>query len=197
MSRALPLVPVLALSAILACRPPSSTGDSPASPSPSTATATALPEYASLLRRLAEAADGFRDNRPRFVVAGRRFPHPVAGVFEDRYQADSALGPLSGDTMNYEVFGPYRSAELPAEVVEVDEVVDTVIVITRGGERKTFLGDRVDALFWGLPAFDKFIAPYLAATGGPRYAAEQRELYRRGESPLARSAVVPHYRSSF
>lgn len=197
MSRALPLVLVLALSAILACPPPSSTGDSPAPPSPSTAAAAALPDDASLLRRLAAAADGFRDNRPRFVVAGRKFPHPVAGVFEDRYQADSALGPLSGDTMNYEVFGPYRSAETPGAVEKVDEEVDSAVVFTRGGVRKTFRGDQVDALFWGLPAFDKFIAPYLAATGGPKYAADQRELYRRGESPLARSKVVPHYRSSF
>lgn len=194
MSRALPLVLVVALSAIPGCSPPPPPDDSPG---PELAAATALPDYASLLRRLAEAADGFRDNRPRFVVAGRRFPHPVAGVFEDRDQADLALGPLSGDTMNYEVFGPYRSAETPGGVEDVDEEVDSAVVFTRGGARKTFRGDQVDALFWGLPAFDKFIAPYLARTGGPRYAAEQRELYRRGVSPLARSKVVPHYRSSF
>lgn len=193
MNRNLPVV--LVLSAILGCNPPPSDGDSPAPPAATGG--TAAPEHASLLRRLAEAADGYRDGRPRFVVAGRRFPHPVAGVFEDAEQADSVVRLLGADTMNYEVFGPYRAVEDPPQAVERDEEVAKVIVITRGDDTTTFDGGEVDALFWSLPAFDKFIAPYLTSVGGPRYAAAQRDLYREGKSPLARSATVPHYRNSF
>ncbi len=72
----------------------------------------------------------------------------------------------------------------------------TVTVTMRSGEVKIYDGARFDALFWSLPAFDKFVAPYLTSVAGSVYAAEQRELYRRGRSPLANSKPIPHWRGS-
>ncbi len=151
-------------------------------------------ESAALLRRLAEAADGFRDGEPKFVVAARTFPHKVAGVFDTEEQADSAVKALEGDPLRYGAFGPFRTE--PDILVEGEDEVDSVIVVMKSGEVKRYDGDKVDALFWSLPAFDKFVAPYLTSVAGPVYAAEQRELYRGGRSPLANSKPIPHYRGS-
>jgi hypothetical protein len=78
----------------------------------------------------------------------------------------------------------------------LEEIV-SVTVTTKGGKVTKYSADSVDALFWSLAAFDKFVAPYLASVSGVQYAAEQRELYRRGKSLLAHSYEVPHYRTSF
>jgi hypothetical protein len=55
----------------------------------------------------------------------------------------------------------------------------------------------VDALFWSLPAYDKFIVPYEAAVHGVAEAARRRELYRRDQHPGTSSKPLPHYRNSF
>ena len=178
----------LALACLIACSP-----TPPSSVAP-TSLDTAGIDIASLLRRIAEAVDGYRDGIPRFVVAHRMPPHHVAGVFTS---AESATDTLAHLPAGYDVFGPFRATENPPQVVEASEAVDSVIVWTHDGERKTYLGNKVDALFWSLPAFDKFIVPYLNAVHGPRYAAAQREAYRLNLSSLAGSQTVPHYRSSF
>jgi hypothetical protein len=163
-----------------------------------TADTTRLP--ASLLRRLAEAADGFRDGTDRYVVAAREFPHKVAGAFRDSTEAKAiAVARSLSDTLHYAVFGPYVTiAEpVPDSLVKGPEDVVSVTVKTIDGKVKTYSADSVDALFWSVAAFDKFVAPYLTSVAGVQYAAEQREKYRRGNSPLAHSYEIPHYRTSF
>jgi hypothetical protein len=167
-------------------------------PRPTTFTSSlqdSLPESASLVRRLAEAADGFRDGKDKYVVANRKFPHHVAGVFstldEARFVANRA-GP------DYSAFGPFRTIDDPPDQSSVgDEAVAEVIVVTKGGKRTRFPADSVDALFWSLAAFDKFVVPYLAVVYSAQYAAEQRELYRQGKTPFAHSSDVGHWRGSF
>jgi hypothetical protein len=149
---------------------------------------------ATLLRRLGEAADGFRDGADRYVVATREFPHKVAGAFLTRAEADAVAEVRSSVSLHYGVFGPYRT--MPDSLAEGPEDVLYVTVKTRGGKETRYYADSVDALFWSLSAFDKFIAPNLTAVSGPLYAAEQRELYRRGRSPLTHSSAIPHYRGS-
>jgi hypothetical protein len=149
---------------------------------------------ASLLRRLAEAADGYRDGADRYVVATREFPHKVAGAFRTRAEADGIAAARSSVSLHYGVFGPYLT--MPDSLAEGPEDVDSVTVTMKNGKQKTYSADSVDALFWSLAAFDKFIAPYLTSVAGPLYAAEQRELYRRGRSPLANSEAIPHKRGS-
>jgi hypothetical protein len=171
----------------------------PPPPPPPSATS---PETASLLRRVAEAADGFRDGIPRYVVANQVHPHKVLGVFLKLEEARDTLAQLRtsdpASYASYEVFGPYRAVEDPP-MVEADttEEVLEVVVKYRGGKTTTYGGDEVDAIFWGLPAFDKFVAPYLTGVSGVRYAAEQRELYRIRKSELVHSTAVGHYRTSF
>jgi hypothetical protein len=187
------LAVVLLLSGVGACKTPT--------PGPTLPVATS-PETASLLRRVAEAADGFRDGIPRYVVANQVHPHKVLGVFLKLEQARDTLAQLRASDpasyASYEVFGPYRAVEDPP-MVEADttEEVLEVVVKYRGGKTTTYRGDEVDAIFWGLPAFDKFVAPYLTGVSGVRYAAEQRELYRIRKSPLVHSTAVGHYRTSF
>lgn len=188
------LAVVLLLSGVGAC----ATTRPPEPPLPRAAS----PETASLLRRVAEAADGFRDGIPRYVVANQVHPHNVLGVFLKREQADDSLAKARKSDparyASYDVFGPYRAVEDPP-MVEADttEEVLEVVVKYRGGKTTTYRGDKVDAIFWGLPAFDKFVAPYLTEVSGVRYAAEQRELYRVRRSELVHSTAVAHYRTSF
>jgi hypothetical protein len=183
---------VLLLTAIAACR--GHTPEGPV-PEPKGLVQDTTLKSASLLRRLAEAADGYRDGRPKLVVAARMFPHKVAGVVDTREQADSVVASRAGDPVGYEIFGPFLTQPDSLATGPGEEVV-SVTVRMRSGEEKTYDGNKVDALFWSLPAFDKFVAPYLTAVAGPLYAAEQRELYRRGRSPLANSQAIPHWRSS-
>jgi hypothetical protein len=155
-----------------------------------------IPESASLLRRLAEAADGYRDGKDKWVVASRRAEkgnHRVAGVFDTFQEADFTArreGP------EYAAFGPYRT---PKEefLVAPNERVGKVIVVYVDGRKRSYDADSVDALFWGLSAFDKFIVPYLSSIASAEYAAEQRELYRLGRSELAGSEQVAHKKGSF
>jgi hypothetical protein len=165
-------------------------------PSPSPLGGGAEPEPASLIRRLAEAADGFRDGRDKYVVADRHFPHNVLLVSDSLDQAQDSLSrsdvPAGSD---YRVYGPFRT---PADTdyVTRDEI-DSVVVWTASGEHKSYKGKEYDALFWGVTAFDKFVTPYLTVVYGATYAAEQRRRYLSGVSPLVHSTAVSHYRSSF
>lgn len=155
-----------------------------------------LAKPASLVRRLAEAADGYRDGRDHWVVASRKAykgNHRVIGVFDTFQEADFAARRQGSD---YGAFGPYRT---PVEefLVKTGRRVREVIVVYVDGEKKNYSADSVDALFWGLSAFDKFIVPYLASVASAEYAAEQRELYRRDSSDLAGSELVAHKKGSF
>jgi hypothetical protein len=152
---------------------------------------------ASLVRRLAEAADGFRDGKPHWVVIHRRGDrghHDVKGVF-DTFAEASFTARRAGP--EYAAFGPFVTMDDPPDESSSEEDVVEVIVRQKNGEVIRFSADSVDALFWSLAAFDKFIAPYLTSVDGVRYAAEQRELYRINKSPLTYSAAVAHKAGSF
>lgn len=190
------LAVVLLLGGTVSCRTSPSTQPSP-QPSPQPAPQSASAEPASLLRRVAEAADGYRDGTDRYVVADRNFPHHVLGAFLTREEADSTVAKARSDTTNYDVFGPFRTTEEPPAVVVESEEVAFVTVTTKDGKEERYDGEKVDAIFWGLTAFDKFIAPYLTVVSGVKYAAEQRELYRVRKSPLVHSTAADHYRTSF
>lgn len=152
---------------------------------------------APLLRRIAEAADGFRDGNDYFVVIDQRPPYRVLAVLPAQSAADSAAAANRSDTTDYAVFGPYRTVQDAGAVERAEDEVLEVVVKTRGGKEKHYDGTKYDALFWSIAAFDKFIAPYLTSVSGVRYAAEQRQLYLEGRSPLAHSKDIGHYRSSF
>lgn len=180
---------------LAACTPQAGTKIQPAPEVTTSSLQDTVPVPASLLKRLAEAVDGYRDGRLKYVVANRDFPHPVAGVFESSTEAQRVAESVATRTdSSYAAFGPFRTSQEtppqnPKDVIKV-------IVQRRDGTSKTYDGEEYDALVWSLPAFDKFLVPYLTAVYGVEYAARQRELYRRGESPLAHSVAVDHKRSS-
>lgn len=186
----------LLISGLLAC--PKVTNPQRTVPAPSSETASdTSAKSASLMRRLAEAADGYRDGKPHWVAIdrnGQEGHHMVLGVFDTYEQA--ALGAKRAGS-EYQVFGPFVTVDDPPDSSSSGEDVEYVIVRQKDGVEKRFGADSVDALFWSLAAFDKFIAPYLASVDGVRYAAEQRELYRRNRSPLRHSTVVAHKAGSF
>jgi hypothetical protein len=149
---------------------------------------------ASLLKRLAEAADGFRDGQPKFVVAAVEFPHKVLGVFDDSLPADSIAQDSSTSSLHFKRFGPYVTVLEPGVDTLLDNV-DSVVVYHRGGAPpKRYLGEDYDALFWGLPAFDKFVAPYLTQVSGAAHADSIRNLYKTGQLT---NSELPHKRYSF
>lgn len=188
----------LVMSGLLACGGTvTKTGHEPPSPIQTSEVAgDTLAQSASLVRRLAEAADGFRDGRPRWVAIhrkGDRGHHHVLGVYRTFQEANFMAGRAGPE---YAAFGPFVTQDDPPDLSPRDEDVVEVIVRQRNGVQKRYDGDSVDALFWSLAAFDKFIAPYLTSVDGVRYAAEQRELFRLGKSPLAHSAIA-HKAGSF
>jgi hypothetical protein len=148
---------------------------------------------ASLLKRIAEAADGYRDGESRFVVAALEFPHQVLGVFADSAAADSIAQDSSTSALHFKTFGPYLT-ELEDGVVSNLDNVDSVVVYHSDEGPKTYLGEDYDALFWGLAAFDKFVAPYLTSVSGATYADTVRQLYKSGQLT---NSELPHKRYSF
>ena len=106
---------------------------------------------ATMLRVLAEAADGFRTGRPIYLVADRRFPHNVAGPFASRREADRIRAD-SGATFG--VFGPYLTRVDPAPDSAARVVAVRITLQQPGGRRRTIEvdPDSVDALFFTVSA---------------------------------------------
>jgi hypothetical protein len=152
------------------------------------------PLSASLMRRLAAAADGYRTGDSVYVVAAYRFPHNVLGVFDSQRAADVVRD--SAGT-GYGRFGPFVTAadfELPTFVQikhcrpslicerllavperDVDSVA--VVVYRRSGEpfRSVSRGLEVDAVFFTLQAFDVFAVPHYTMLYGPRRVTVMRD----------------------
>jgi hypothetical protein len=167
-------------------------------PAPPPLAQGAEPEPASLLRRVAEAADGYRDGEDKFVLADRRFPHKVLGVFDSLAQAQDSLSrskPPEGS--EYKVYGPFRTPPDSGYVEKAGDEIVEVIVVRADKTRRSYDGRKYDAMFWGMTAFDKFVAPYLTTVSGVGEAARQRRLYLEGRSPLVHSTQVAHKRDSF
>jgi hypothetical protein len=123
---------------------------------------------ATMLRVLAEAADGNRTGRPVFFVADYRFPHQVAGPFDSREEAER-LRADSGSTFG--VFGPYVTPPETAADTAPRVVGIRITMMTRRGRQTIDLDPRkVDALFLSGSAGSKFVIPYYAGIYGPEYA---------------------------
>jgi hypothetical protein len=163
---------------------------------------------ASLLRRLAEAVDGYRTGETLFVAAARSFPHDVAGVFTTSRQA-AEIARRKG--VDYGVFGPYFAPPdsgnemmlysvrpcpglhepdswCPDTTFSLNQSVayanikDITITIHAkdGAAVETVLPPgNVDAVFFTLSAIDKFVMPYYTRVYNAQYAADMRAAYVR------------------
>ena len=177
----------------VACAPSSSAQRSPVS--------------ATLLKQLGSAVDGYRINRPVWVVAAYAFPHEIFGVFTDTLTA----GRVARDHPGSDAFGPYVAPldaggaqlmyatrpcphydptifkcgidSLPGSAAapsyEIDSMAVTVYARDRAPVRTTFRGDSVDAVFFTLSAIDRFVVPFYTQLFGATYAAGVRERAQR------------------
>jgi len=158
----------------------------------------ARPLTAALLRRLGEAADGYRTGRPVYVVACYDDPRDALRVFEREADALEHLA-RAGD--RFGMFGPFATpvdgsasgvpvGEAGASLEARDgsapagEVVEVVLSLRDDAGAETTIrldGREHDALFWSMSAIDKFAVPYYTRTDGPEYAAEMRRRAMRAQ----------------
>ncbi len=155
---------------------------------------------AGLLRRLAAAADAYRTGEPVWVVASANKPYQVEGVYEDLSEARRHTRFIPGG----QVFGPYVTPldedrvmifvptrhvdptiymldsspgwalpSTPWAMARVDSVVITAY--NHGETWRGFSRGNVDAVFFTLSAFDKFVSPYYSALSGADVATQMRQ----------------------
>ena len=133
---------------------------------------------ASLARRLAECADGFRNVGEFFLIAGYKFPHAVRHFndlasakkyFSDKMLADEKFG----------IFGPFESKDELADkdFLTVDNIakVDLTVYYKDGQKQHTEFNQCIDAIFLNLSSFDKFVFPYYCRVYNAEYAGRLRE----------------------
>lgn len=141
--------------------------------SPSTAAASHPPIPPSLLRRLAEAADGAKGTV--WFVASYA---PIQGKhwISEEFLSETAAQASVQNAATHGVFGPY---EAPAVYVSKG-IVGWVIETAEHGPQ-TITEDRYDAFFWSEAALRKFALPYYANLVGPEYASRIRDAFRDPE----------------
>ena len=129
---------------------------------------------ATLLRRLAEAIDGYRDGKRHWFVVkdGKRIM--MRGPFSSAAAAGRdkrAAGP------GYRVFGPYRMANDGGAAA-----IKVVVTSRKGGHEwtRTYYPPDVDAIVFTMSAYDKFIAPYYANIDGLDEARRKRHALSAG-----------------
>lgn len=149
---------------------------------------TPLP--AGLGRRLAEAADGFRDDLYHYFIASRTYPYFLVippGSSSDDSAKNTALAELEKSRLqhpgrNYDVFGPFLTpADLPAsdfDFIEIrmirnDQYQSPTVV------RSFNLPPDTDAIFLTLSAYDKFALPYYARLHPGEKTQQRREETRQ------------------
>jgi hypothetical protein len=155
------------------------------------------PMPASLAFRMAEAADAFRTGAPVWIAADTAYPHVVREVYTDSAPGVSPPGAALG--------GPYVTPPdfgLPMEVIlpcphqsrpyskypcgrwpdfspipgQAIAGIDLKLRLESGDSLDwQFSADSVDAIFFTMSAFDRFVAPYYARSYGPEYAAALRD----------------------
>ncbi len=155
---------------------------------------------AALLRRLAAAADGYRTGLPVWVVVSTYEPYQVEGVYTTLAEARLRVPRIRGG----QVFGPYVTpldegrAMIFVPMWHVDptiymlessptwvlpptpwpmERVDSVVITAynHGETWRGFTHGNVDAVFFTLSAYDKFVSPYYSALSGLDVATQMRQ----------------------
>lgn len=168
---------------------------------------------ASLLRRLAEAADAHRSGGLVWFVADPRPPHDIDTTLFAPPPSDLAtLGMPAG----FRLYGPFRTEPdfgmpdpvfgcvhvkfpqssawgpprrrllgglerptgyCPMRAIPLDSIaqMELVVVTLDDTLRMPIAPRQVDAIFFSLSAFDKFVAPYYTQVQGPAYAQALRD----------------------
>jgi hypothetical protein len=136
------------------------------------------PISATLARRLAEAADGFRNLDEVFFIAQYQYPYTVLDFLtlaaaEQKFN-DDQLSPN-----DYGIFGPYKTLDdvytIGLRGVEDITSVEMKIHFKDGGYEERTLPGGIDSIFFNLSSLDKFIFPYYCHVYGADYAKKLRD----------------------
>jgi hypothetical protein len=143
------------------------------------------PVPASVLLRVAEAADGLRDGTPHWFLVSLKAPHRVT-PFDSETAAERART-HSGKT-RFAVLGPYltKAPPSPAGARRKKRKIRSVQIFYEG-EKKPVEVDlsRVDAIFLSESALDKFVYPYLSRVHGVAATARMRTTHLATGEPLS------------
>ncbi|HEU5218218.1 MAG TPA: hypothetical protein VFU23_06140 [Gemmatimonadales bacterium] len=161
---------------------------------PTSLNAQPEPMSASLARRLAEAADGYRDGLEHWFTIDIRSPHTICGVF-DTFDAART----STRSPECRVFGPvvtppdlgwpgpiimlgcthqdnpissiWRPSVCPKRVIPMADVrlMEFVVITERDTIRLDLKREGIDALFLTPSSIQKFVVPYYARLNGPDF----------------------------
>ena len=157
-----------------------------------------VPPTAALLKRLAEAVDGHRTGARVYLVAARRPPHDVVGIYE--LESD-ARARADADTTVLQYFGPYQTDRDPglnmgflSKCVHLQsamheyycpgspifsfadvESVELTVHMRDGTPHVIPVPRGADAIFLTLSAVDKFAIPYYARVSGLGEAVRLRQ----------------------
>jgi hypothetical protein len=137
-----------------------------------------VPLQATLVRRLAEAADGFRNVNQVFFIAGYQPPHPIKD-FPDLTSAQSYFSENGFSENDYGIFGPFKTTDdvenLNLPGVENIDTVDLAIHFKDGTQQDICLPGGIDSIFFNLSSFEKFVFPYYCHLYGVEYAKTMRD----------------------
>ena len=131
---------------------------------------------AGLAKRLAEAADSFRDGLYHYFVCNIAFPYDLhyTGGWECDEDASSEAQTLKqGLSGDYFIFGPYKTGSSEEPAIEYD----AIHIRFMQNENELYcesLSNNTDAIVLSLSAYDKFIQPYYVRLYGIDVAEEFR-----------------------
>lgn len=129
----------------------------------------------SLVRRLAEAADGFRHRKKRYFFVARLLPdvggtHELHGPYEKSQDVPDALcAEITSGIRGW--FGPFEAdgPSLTARVIHEMDIRTKKSDNSDGEPIPGFQAHRLDALFWSRSVLEKFAVPYYARMYGGAY----------------------------
>ena len=139
-------------------------------------------QTAGLAKRLAEAADGFRDGNYYYFISKlnptQEHPdfdvHSVSGTTDE--QASNAADTLKNQLgTDYYKFGPYKTDTDDPPLLNYDSIELRLIKQGLDPEVITIPTD-TDTIILSLSAFDKFLLPYYTKLYGSDVAADFRSL---------------------
>jgi hypothetical protein len=133
---------------------------------------------AGLAKRLAEAADSFRDGKYHYFVCKTIFPydlHYTAG-FDSSLDASNEADTILKDLTDYYKFGPYKTEALSQEIEPLIKYDSIEIRFLQKGDEvyAEALPNNVDAIILSIPAYDKFFQPYYVSLYGIQNALDIR-----------------------
>src|SRR6266542_4387358 len=138
-----------------------------------------IPLSAPLARRLAEAADGLRDDKIYYFVSKEKYPFeliPVTGNTDTEASnaaSDKAAELNAGKSDNlFYVYGPYKTEKDFEPPLQYDKIEIRFLqgdTLKHSQTLETDIGG-IDTIILSLSAFDKFLLPYYARLYGPDVA---------------------------